>query len=88
MNSPISIPDFDKIVWKCPCCKQNRTDKYIKVMKHDISQILGHEPGTAFINCKYCVDMPGCAEKAHNRDWVLKQFIPSLMEKVNNDDRI
>lgn len=77
---PQNIPDFDKITWKCPCCGQERSDKYIKVMSHDISVLLGHDTGTAFVNCKYCVDMPGCKEKAFNREWVLKRFFPTLLE--------
>lgn len=69
-------PEFDKLVWKCPCCLQDRSDKFIKVMTHDVSALHGHAPGVMFINCKYCADMPGCKEKAFNRDWVLKTFLP------------
>ena len=73
-------PDFDSMVWTCPCCTQKRTDKFIKVISHDVSALHGLETGTMFINCKYCADMPGCKEKAFNRDWVLSTFLPG---KVN-----
>lgn len=78
--SPIP-PDFDKMVWKCPCCGQERTDKYIKVMTHDISTIHDLETGTMFVNVKYCADMPGCQEKAFDRNWVLKTFLPKRFDK-------
>ena len=74
---PQEAPDFDKIVWKCPCCGQDRTDKYIKVFQHDVSILHGWNTGTMFINCKYCVDMPACKEKAMNREWVINHFIPA-----------
>ncbi len=79
-NNPIgSPPDFEKLVWKCPCCEQNRTDKFIKVVTHDISRLYDSETGTMFINVKYCVDMPGCKEKAMDRSWVIKRFIPNYI---------
>lgn len=84
--APPSPPDFDKMVWKCPCCKQDRTDKYIKVISHDVSTLHGLETGTMFINCKYCVDMPVCQEKAHSRDWVIKNFLPGREEKNVRDN--
>jgi hypothetical protein len=80
-NPAMPIPDFDKLVWKCPCCDQQRTDKYIKVMTHDIGGLYDLETGVMFINVKYCVDMPGCKEKAHDREWVLKTFLPELENK-------
>lgn len=86
MNSnfqPPMPPEFDKIVWKCPCCSQERTDKFIKVMTHDVGSLFSHPPGIMFINCKYCSDMPVCQEKAFNRDWVLKTFLPG---RVNESD--
>lgn len=70
--------DWDKVVWKCPCCKQERTDKFIKVTAHDISSLIDLETGVAFLNVKYCSDMPGCQEKAFDRNWVLDNFVPSL----------
>ena len=73
-------PDFDKMVWKCPCCNMERTDKFIKVMKHDISSLYGMETGSMVINVKYCADMLGCIDKASNRDWVLKTFLPGRGE--------
>lgn len=82
-NEALSPPDFDKMVWKCPCCSQERTDKFIKVMSHDISVLLGHETGTVHINCKYCADMPGCQEKAHNREWVLTHFLGKNYKDAN-----
>ena len=75
-------PDFENMVWTCPCCNQQRTDKYIKVRTHDISVLMGLETGTAFINCKYCIDMPGCIEKASNRDWVIEKFKPNLNKGI------
>lgn len=75
MNSNFAPPDFDKMVWKCPCCNQARTDKFIKVSHHDVSELFGFEPGTTYINCKYCVDMTGCKEKAFDRDWVINHFL-------------
>jgi hypothetical protein len=71
-------PDFDKMVWLCPCCKQKRTDKYIKVTTHDVGYLYNQEPGVMFINVKYCVDMPGCKEKAMDHEWVIKNFFPEL----------
>jgi len=78
------IPDFEKMVWKCPCCDQQRTDKFIKVFQHDISSLYGHPTGTMFVNCKYCADMPGCYEKASNREWVINKFLPGR-GKLNED---
>lgn len=66
---------FAHMTWECPCCNQKRTDSYIKVATHDISGLLGAETGTIFINCKYCADMPGCNEKAHDRKWVVNKFL-------------
>lgn len=74
-------PDFEAMTWKCPCCGQMRTDKYIKVATHDMGTIFGHETGVMFINCKYCVDMPGCKEKAVNREWVLNHWFGHLKDK-------
>ena len=72
-----SPPDFDSLTWKCPCCGLKRTDRYIKVRQHDISTLYGQETGTMFVNCKYCVDVPACKEKAENREWVLNHFLPN-----------
>jgi|GEM_PF-2916238 hypothetical protein len=85
-NNPFqpTPPDFDKMVWKCPCCKQERTDKYIKVTAHDISQLFGSETGVMFINVKYCVDMPGCKEKAFNREWVINNFLGAFVKDANH----
>ena len=77
-------PDFDKMVWKCPCCKTDRTDKFIKVHAHDVSVLNGLETGTMFINVKYCADMPGCKEKAFDRNWVIQNFLPRLASNENN----
>lgn len=82
-NPMLPVPDFDKMVWKCPCCSQERTDKFIKVATHDIGALFGHETGTMFVNCKYCVDMPGCKEKATNREWVLQHFFKSFQKDAN-----
>ncbi len=78
----MSIPDFDKIVWKCPCCNQARTDKYIKVAQHDVSLLFGHETGSMFINCKYCADMPGCQEKAMDHKWVVDHFLGKFADEL------
>jgi len=67
-------PDFDKMTWKCPCCGQERNDKYIKVIAHDVSKLFGHDTGIMHVNVKYCVDMPGCKEKAFDRGWVIEHF--------------
>lgn len=77
------VPDFDKMVWKCPCCNLERTDKFIKVAHHDTSALFGHPTGTMFINCKYCVDMPGCQEKAFNREWVINHFLKRFVDDAN-----
>ena len=73
-------PDFDKLVWACPCCDQKRTDKFFKVMTYDIGSLYNQEPGIIFVNCKYCVDMPECKEKAIDREWVIKRFLPGLIK--------
>jgi hypothetical protein len=83
--APPTSPDFDKMVWTCPCCNQQRTDKFIKVMTHDVSTFHGLETGTMFINCKYCADMEGCKEKAHDRAWVLKKFLNKSEDNVRNN---
>lgn len=81
MNNPLQpIPDFDKMTWKCPCCSQQRTDKYIKVISHDVSVLFGSETGVMFINCKYCADMPMCKEKAFNREWVINHFLKRFVD--------
>ena len=72
--APPSPPDFDKMTWRCPCCAQMRTDKYIKVISHDVSVLHGMDTGVMFVNVKYCVDMPTCKDKAFDREWVLKHF--------------
>ena len=82
-NSNGSIPDFNKMLWRCHCCNQERQDKFIKVATHDISSAYGLETGTMFINCKYCVDIPGCKEKAFDRQWVIKTFLPGLNKNAN-----
>lgn len=82
-NFAPSPPDFDKMVWKCPCCSQQRSDKYIKVVQHDVSVLFGHETGSMFINCKYCADVDPCKEKAFNRGWVINHFL----EKFAKDDK-
>lgn len=75
-NNPLqSAPDFEKMVWSCPCCKQQRQDKYLKVSSHDISQLFNCDTGTAFVNCRYCADMPGCKEKAIDRTWVINNIL-------------
>ena len=79
------VPDFDKMVWKCPCCSQERTDKYIKVIHHDISALFGLETGMMMINCKYCVDMPGCKEKAFDRAWVIEHFLGNFIKEKGLD---
>jgi len=87
MNShPPVVPEFDKMTWKCPCCEQQRTDKFIKVHAHDTSVLFGMETGTMFVNVKYCVDMPGCKEKAFDRAWVLKRFFKRFADdgKIEN----
>ena len=72
---PKNLPDFDKITWKCPCCGLDRTDKYIKVMHYDVSDLFDLSTGSMVINCRYCVDMPGCHEKAFDRNWVIDHFL-------------
>lgn len=74
MNS-LAPHDLEKMVWTCPCCKQQRNDKYIRVKSYDVSGIFDLETGSMYINCKYCVDMPGCVEKAADRAWVVKHFL-------------
>lgn len=72
------LPDFNNMLWRCPCCDTNRNDKFIKTYSHDVSVIIGLETGTMFINVKYCADVPGCKDKAFDRDWVIKKFLPRL----------
>jgi hypothetical protein len=79
MNNSLIAPDFEKITWKCPCCNQERTDKYIKVMTHDISKLFDCETGTMFINCRYCTDMEQCSLKAHDRAWIINRFLKNFI---------
>lgn len=81
-NHAPAIPDFDKMTWKCPCCAQERTDKYIKVHAHDVGGLFGHSTGCMFVNVKYCVDMPGCKEKAMDRSWVINHFFPKHVQDM------
>ncbi len=74
------VPDFDAMVWTCPCCSQKRNDKYIKVMHHDVSALFGAETGAIVLNVKYCVDMPGCKEKAFSREWVINHFFQRFIK--------
>lgn len=75
MNQPIpQAPDFEKFTWKCPCCKQDRMDKFIKVNTFDIGDLFEQIPGVMFINVKYCIDVPSCQQKAFDRRWVVKHF--------------
>ncbi len=83
MNTPPVLPDFDKMVWKCPCCSQDRTDKYIKVIQHDVSALFGSPTGSIFVNCKYCADMPGCKDKAFDRGWVINHFFKRFVDDSN-----
>lgn len=79
--NPLHPPvDFDKITWKCPCCSMERSDKYIKVIAHDTSVLFGWPTGTMFINVKYCIDMPGCKDKAFNRSWVINHFLERFIK--------
>lgn len=80
--TPPSPPDFDKMTWKCPCCSQLRTDKYIKVISHDVSRLHNMETGVMFVNVKYCVDVPMCKEKAFDREWVLHHFFEKQVKHV------
>lgn len=78
MDSKIpSPPDFNKMLWRCPCCDKDRPDRYIKVYTHDLSSLHEMETGTFFINVKYCIDTPECKDKAFDRDWVIKKFFPN-----------
>ena len=79
-NHPLEYapPDFDKMTWKCHCCSQQRQDKYIKVYSHDTSALLGLDTGSIFVNVRYCNDMPGCKDKASNREWVINRFFPTF----------
>lgn len=64
-----------EFTWNCHCCAQVRPDKLIKVRTHDISALMGADVGTAFVNCRYCADVPLCAERAASREWVVKRFV-------------
>lgn len=77
-------PDFESMVWKCPCCEQKRTDKFIKVFAHDVGTLFGFDVGVMFVNVKYCVDMPGCKEKAFNRGWVINHFFKKFADDNPN----
>lgn len=77
------VPDFEKIKWKCMCCNQERTDKFIKVNTFDVSHIYNHPPGVFFINIKYCVDVPSCQQKSNDRVWVIKNFFPGELNDKN-----
>jgi redox-regulated HSP33 family molecular chaperone len=76
------LPDFENQTWKCPCCQQQRQEKYLKISVHDVSALFGHDVGTMYVNCKYCNDMPMCRDKAMNRLWVLKYIFG---DKINDD---
>lgn len=82
-NPMAAPPAFDKMVWRCPCCSQDRTDKFIKVCSHDVGVLFGHDTGSMFVNVKYCADMPGCKEKAFNRGWVIDHFFKKFMTDAN-----
>ena len=71
--------DLEKMTWKCECCSQQRSDKYIKVRSHDVGDVFDQPAGVMFANCKYCVDMPGCLEKASDRVWVINHFFPGKL---------
>lgn len=74
-------PNFDKITWKCPCCDQQRLDKFIRVNAVDIGTLFNSPPGVMFVNVKYCTDVPSCQQKAFDHNWVYKKFFP---EKFND----
>ena len=79
MKSNLTLPDFDKMTWKCNVCEKDRPCKFMKFYSHEISDLLV-VPISVHINVRYCVDMPQCKEKASNFEWVankfFKKFIP------------
>jgi hypothetical protein len=77
-------PDFDKMTWRCHCCEQERTDKYIKIRCHDTSALFGMDTGCMVVNVRCCVDMPHCQEKAANREWVINKFFKSFIKDENH----
>jgi hypothetical protein len=77
------MPDFDNMTWLCPCCKQNRTDKFIKVMIHDVSGLFGLETGCMMVNVKYCIDVPSCVQKSHDREWVIHNYFKKFVDNEN-----
>jgi ubiquitin C-terminal hydrolase len=81
----LAPPDFENMTWKCPCCEQQRKDKYIKVVHHDVSQLFEMETGAIIINCRYCVDMEQCQKKAFDREWIIDHFFKAF---IKNDHKI
>ena len=78
--------DLSKLTFKCHCCNQDRMDKFIKTFAHDVSKLFDLVTGTMFVNCRYCNDMPSCAEKASNREWIINKFFSKFVE--NTDHKI
>jgi hypothetical protein len=88
MDQPTAPPNFDKITWKCPCCDQQRLDKFIRVNTIDIGNLFNSPPGIMFINVKYCVDVPSCQQKASDRNWVYRKFFPEKFNDIQTDAKV
>ena len=60
--------------WECAVCKKLREDKFIGVIKHDISKESGcDKEGYVTVNIKYCNDNDDCIAKAINKmNWIDK----------------
>lgn len=70
---------FDKLTWRCHICDEHRTDKYISVMKMDVSDLFDSESGTIVRNIRYCDDKPECFHKASDREFIIGKFHKSKM---------
>lgn len=82
-------PDFENMKYRCPACKQERLDKFIRVQIMDVGHIFNFDPGLLFLNMKYCSDIPTCKLKATDMEWVVKNFFPEKQNELfrnNNMD--
>jgi len=81
MSQSQQLPDFSKMTFKCACCDQERMDKFIRVITHDIGHLLDQSPGSLFFNVKYCVDVLSCKNKALDRGWVITSLLPERLRR-------
>jgi hypothetical protein len=87
MNNMI---DLKYRMWRCHCCGNMRSNRFINVISHDVSYLNNGLRGTMYFNCRYCNDKKECMEMAANKEVVLSKFATkkSIEKRLEDDDNI